>query len=136
MLTAKDIDIVAKTLWGEARGEGEQGMRAVAWVIRNRAMDDRWPDAPLKVCLQPWQFSCWNKEDPNLSKLRQLDFSDPNYARAYAVAADVLTTSTQCDPTKGANHYLARWLHNSSPPRWVRSGEKTDTIGEHVFFKL
>lgn len=34
----QDIDVVAWTLFGEARGEGRQGMVAVACVIVNRAM--------------------------------------------------------------------------------------------------
>ncbi len=36
-MTPRDLDIVAKTVWGEARGEGRKGMQAVAEVILNRA---------------------------------------------------------------------------------------------------
>ena len=32
----KDIDVLARTLWGEARGEGVRGMHAVANVIMRR----------------------------------------------------------------------------------------------------
>ena len=35
----KDRDILARTLWGEARGEGLDGQIAVAWTIRNRVFD-------------------------------------------------------------------------------------------------
>ncbi|MGG6879769.1 UNVERIFIED_CONTAM: cell wall hydrolase, partial [Pseudomonas aeruginosa] len=31
------LDTLTKTIWGEARGEGREGMIAVAWVILNRA---------------------------------------------------------------------------------------------------
>ena len=31
-----EIDVLARTLWGEARGEGTAGMQAVASVILNR----------------------------------------------------------------------------------------------------
>jgi len=31
------LDTMARTVWGEARGEGERGMEAIAWVIKNRA---------------------------------------------------------------------------------------------------
>jgi hypothetical protein len=34
--TARDIDTLARTIWGEARNQGREGMIAVAWVIRNR----------------------------------------------------------------------------------------------------
>ena len=35
-VTEKDRDILARTLWGEARGEELIGQIAVAWTIRNR----------------------------------------------------------------------------------------------------
>ena len=38
--TDKDQDILARTLWGEARGEGVAGQIAVAWSIRNRVEMD------------------------------------------------------------------------------------------------
>ncbi len=31
-----DLDIMALTVWAEARGEGPDGMAAVAWAIRQR----------------------------------------------------------------------------------------------------
>ena len=33
---SQQVDIVARTIWGEARGEGATGMQAVANVIINR----------------------------------------------------------------------------------------------------
>ena len=36
-----DRDILARTLWGEARGEGLAGQIAVACTIRNRVEDGR-----------------------------------------------------------------------------------------------
>ena len=39
--TEKDRDILGRTLWGEARGEGFAGQVAVACVIRNRVNEAR-----------------------------------------------------------------------------------------------
>ena len=39
---SEDIKIMAKTMWGEARGESEEGKIGVAWVIRNRAENPCW----------------------------------------------------------------------------------------------
>lgn len=39
----KDRDILARTLWGEVRGEGLAGQVAVAWTIRNRVFDGARP---------------------------------------------------------------------------------------------
>ena len=33
-----DMETFARTIWGEARGESEEGQAAVAWVMRNRVM--------------------------------------------------------------------------------------------------
>ena len=38
-VTEQGRDVLARTLWGEARGEGLAGMVAVAWTIRNRVDD-------------------------------------------------------------------------------------------------
>jgi spore germination cell wall hydrolase CwlJ-like protein len=40
-LAEKDRDILACTLWGEARGELLAGQIAVAWTIRNRVNDGK-----------------------------------------------------------------------------------------------
>lgn len=40
-VTEKDRDILARTLWGEARGEGKAGQIAVAWTVRSRVFDGK-----------------------------------------------------------------------------------------------
>ena len=59
---ASAINIVARTLWAEAKGEGETGMRAVASIIWNRAYSN--PENLSKICFAPKQFSCWNAVSP------------------------------------------------------------------------
>lgn len=53
------INIVARTLYMEARGEGDAGLKMVMTVIWNRAGGDK--DFFADECLRPSQFSCWNK---------------------------------------------------------------------------
>ena len=71
--TDKDRDILARTLWGEAWGESLAGQIAVAWTIRNRVNDGKdkswWGEGYGGVCQKPYQFSCWNKSDPNFAYL-------------------------------------------------------------------
>lgn len=54
-------------LWREARGESLAAKAAVLAVIRNRANDpkNRWPKTLAGVVLQPFQFSSFDKGDPN-----------------------------------------------------------------------
>ena len=72
-VTEKDRDILARTLWGEARGESLAGQIAVAWTIRNRVKDGKdkswWGEGYASVCQKPYQFSCWNRNDPNFAYL-------------------------------------------------------------------
>ena len=42
MYRSKDVDILARTIYGEARGESEIGKRAVASVILNRYKSGKW----------------------------------------------------------------------------------------------
>lgn len=54
--------VLAATLWGEGRGEGVNGMLAIAKVITSRVKKDAWgwADNPRGVVLQDDQFSCWH----------------------------------------------------------------------------
>ncbi|MDY6408142.1 MAG: cell wall hydrolase [Pseudomonadota bacterium] len=73
-----ETEILAKTLYGEARGEGISGLEAVANVILNRVKHPCWWGKSIQeVCLKPMQFSCWNTDDPNRKKLMEDLSADP-----------------------------------------------------------
>lgn len=136
-VTEKDRDILARTLWGEARGEELTGQIAVAWTIRNRVFDGTakswWGEGYAGVCLKAWQFSCWNKNDPNyayLSGAKPIPFRELAQAK---IAADHVIAGTAPDPTNGATHYYATTM--AKPPTWAKSAKQTLKLGHHVFFK-
>lgn len=74
----KDSDILAlaQTLWGEARGEDDEGMKAVCCTIINRFNSGKWFAGKTieDTCKMPYQYSCWNKSDPNRPKLLRLTY--------------------------------------------------------------
>lgn len=130
-------DVVARTLWGEARGEGIAGQIAVAWVIRNRVHDTHarswWGEGYIGVCRRPWQFSCWNLHDPNypyVSGARPI--APAQWAQALAVAEQVVAGRV-ADPTDGATHYHA--VNLCPPPAWTKGANCTLVLGGHAFFK-
>ncbi len=130
------VYVAAYTIWGEARGESSEGRAAVAWVIRNRLEDKRWPNNAVDVCLQPRQFSCWNPSDKNVAKLATVGWEDKRLKEAFAIAAITLLTDLTADASSGANHYLHyRWAQER-PPRWYRESKVTDKIGRHIFLQL
>ncbi len=114
--TQADLDDAARTVWAEARGEGDLGMVAVACVLVNRWRKPCWwsrdkgddiPDDTLQaVCRDPWQFSCWNLNDPNREKLLALSAADPMFRRAMVVVLQAIDIAgTDKDPSRGATHY-------------------------------
>ncbi len=59
--------LLARCIWGEARGEPIQGKLAVAHVVLNRVKAQSYYGKTIRdVILKPWQFSCFNENDPNL----------------------------------------------------------------------
>lgn len=136
-VTEKDRNILARTLWGEARGESLAGQIAVAWTIRNRVNDgvskSWWGEGYAGVCQKPYQFSCWNKTDPNyqfLIGMKQIPLRELAQAR---IVADQVIDGKVPDPTGGANHYYA--IAMKTPPAWAAKAKQTLKLGGHVFFK-
>ena len=83
----EDFDKAVRTVWGEARGEPEDGQRAVASVILNRARSAGM--SPTDVVLAKGQFEPWG------SKRAQLDALDPNSADYQRIAATIRALKRQ-----------------------------------------
>lgn len=130
---AGELTTFAQTLWGEARGEGVEGMEAVACVIMNRFRTRyRGRDSVAAVCLDPKQFSCWLRGDPNRRKLEQIVRTpDATYLEAEQIAARALKGGL-IDVTQGARHYYATTM--SVPPDWARGKIACFSLGRHLFF--
>ena len=92
-ISDNDLTIMAKTIWGEARGESQQGQEAVAWVIRNRAQRGGWWGNSIReVCLKDQQFSCWNNNDQNRAKMDALSSDDSQLRRMKSIAKGISMT--------------------------------------------
>lgn len=127
------MDILARTLWGEARGEGEKGMEAVACVILNRVHKPRWWGRNIdQVCQKPWQFSCWNDNDPNRDKLLEVTKDDPQFKTALEIQEKAVTGGLP-DFTNGATSYFDRRM--KEPPKWALGRKPCFTLGHHIFYE-
>ncbi len=125
------VDILAKTVWGEARGEPPEGREAVASVIVNRAARRPaawWGSTIKEVCLKPWQFSCWNENDPNRALLDSAheteEFGEIERIAQLAVEGNLT------DLTDGATHYHTRNIN----PHWSANKQPCAEIGDHKFY--
>lgn len=127
-------DLLARILWGEARGEGELGMQAVACVVMNRARNPRWWGRDVAtVCLAPQQFSCASATDPNLSKLLAVTAADPAFRDDLAIADEALAGALR-DITNRADHYLVSSIQDRTA--WAKGRRPVAVIGRHSFFRL
>ena len=125
--------IVALTLLGEARGEGNMGMYAVGCVIQKRA-DER-NLTPAKVCRQPYQFSIWNAGKGKVKKESELYYlwKSPSAPYARQLARHICKGHRLVQKTTGnANHYCTLECN----PYWAKKRKPVKIIGNHKFYKL
>lgn len=117
---------VALTILAEARGEGLQGMAAVACVISQRAKDRG--ITPKEVCLQRKQFSCWNgKTEADLAHLHASEMAP------WALYLEKSIMHMNRAKIGYADHYYADYV---KPPYWATGQQPVAKIGRHIFFKL
>lgn len=138
---AAEIDVVdahwmALTMWGEARGGGEEAMRAVGHVIANRSRAGLQGRYVTETVSEAFQFSCWNPGDPNQEAMLNVE-SLPRDGRDHAMwlaarrlAGEILAGSS-ADPTGGALFYHSIAVS----PRWSQGVPPTVRIGAHLFFR-
>ena len=127
----REIDLLARTIYGEARGEGENGMQAVANVIMNRVNSGRWYGKTIEeVVLKPYQFSCWNEKDPNRRVIMEVTEQNAVFKKAKDIARRA-AEDTLPDTTGGATHYHAA----SITPYWAGEMAQTVKIGNHIFYR-
>lgn len=127
------VDTLARTLWGEARGQGLDGMAGVANVVTNRVnYPGWWGTGWVGVCIAPKQFSCWNDNDPNRARLLRVTAEDPQFRDCLLIARAAIAGELR-DRTQGANHYHATGI---AVPKWARGKKPTTTIGDHRFYRI
>ncbi len=130
-----DVELLARTIYGEARGEKVRGKEAVACVIFNRLKRSRecggywWGDSLGGVCLKPWQFSCWNEGDPNLKKISSVTPENKTFQASIRIARRA-AAGTIDDPTGGATHYHVKGVY----PPWAKDKAPSAEIGRHLFY--
>jgi N-acetylmuramoyl-L-alanine amidase len=118
--------IVALTILAEARGEGRDGMGAVAAVISQRAINRNL--TPEQVCLQKWQFSCWNgKGESDLAHL----YKSPQAEFALYLEKNIDRINRA--KVNFADHYYADYIN---APYWAKGKKPVKVIGQHKFYRL
>lgn len=131
LLTLSSIDLMARTIYGEARGESTAGQEAVANVIINRLKKQGWYGKTIhEVILKPYQFSCWLENDPNFNILLSIHLK---LDKQIEIATKAIKLEL-IDNTNGATHYHTKQI----VPDWIKNPDrmrKTVEIGNHIFYR-
>lgn len=114
-----NIDLLARAIHGEARGEPYTGMVAVGAVILNRVDSPNFPSTVAGVVYQKGAFDAVSDGQINLT---------PN-EQSYNAARDAMNG---WDPTGGAIYYFNP---ATATNKWIWSRPLTITIGKHRFCK-
>lgn len=115
----RDIELIARTVYGEARGEPYIGQVAVAAVVLNRVESEKFPNTPSAVIFQPMAFTAvadgqiWLTPNETAKKATQ----------------DALNG---WDPSGGALYYFNPATATS---KWIWSRPQIKQIGKHIFCK-
>ncbi len=114
-----DVQLLARAINGEARGEPYEGQVAVGAVILNRVRDSRFPNTIAGVIYQPGAFTAVSDGQINVP-------IDEN-STVVKAARDALNG---WDPTDGAVYYFNP---NTATNKWIWSRPLIKTIGKHRF---
>ena len=113
----RDMELLARLVYAEGRGEPYEGQVAIAAVVLNRVASSEFPNTVREVIYAPNAFSPLN--DGHLSRT-----SNASTRKAVQEAVNGK------DPTNGSLYFFNP---NTATSRWIWSREKTVVIGNHTF---
>lgn len=119
--SSSDIQLMARAINGEARGEPYEGQVAVGAVILNRVKDSRFPNTISGVIYEPGAFTAVSDGQIN-SKISE-------DSTVYKAAQDAMNG---WDPTGGCVYYFNP---STATNKWIWSRPLVKTIGKHRFCK-
>jgi N-acetylmuramoyl-L-alanine amidase len=119
--SSSDIQLMARAINGEARGEPYEGQVAVGAVILNRVKSSQFPNTIAGVIYQSGAFTAVSD-----GQINQPIAED---STVYKAARDAMNG---WDPTSGCIYYFNP---NTATNKWIWSRPLVKTIGKHRFCK-
>ena len=118
---------LARMIFGEARSCEDLERVAVGYTAVNRANDGKkWNGETVKeAVLKPWQYSCFNENDPNREKLMNPQMYDEKSFRECLDIARGVLSGERKDVSEGATHYFNPQY---ARPDWASKLEKIGKI--------
>jgi len=116
-VTPDELELLARIIHAEARGEDFEGQVAVAAVVLNRVASPQFPHSIREVIYQPGAFTAVDDNQIMLTPDEQ----------AYEAAQAALEGE---DPTDGALYY---YNPKTATDKWIKTRPVVRQIGNHVF---
>ena len=116
-----DIQLMARAINGEARGEPYEGQVAVGAVILNRVKSSQFPNTIAGVIYQRGAFTAVADG--------QINVPIEEGSSVYKAAKDAMNG---WDPTGGCIYYFNP---DTATNKWIWSRPQVKTIGKHIFCK-
>lgn len=116
-----DVQLIARAINGEARGEPYEGQVAVGAVILNRVKSSKFPNTIAGVIYQSGAFTAVSDG--------QINVPIASNSTVVKAAQDALNG---WDPTGGAIYYFNP---NTATNKWIWSRPQIKAIGNHIFCK-
>ena len=116
-----NVQLLARAINGEARGETYEGQVAVGAVILNRVAHSSFPNTIAGVIYQPGAFTAGSDG--------QINVAIEESSTVVKAARDALNG---WDPTEGAIYYFNP---DTATNKWIWSRPLIKTIGKHRFCK-
>ncbi|RZJ98536.1 MAG: cell wall hydrolase [Brevundimonas sp.] len=128
---SRDLDCLTQAAYYEARGEGRDGMRAVAQVVLNRVRHPAFPKSVCGVVFQgagrrtgcQFSFTCDGSMRGRVNRAA--------WDRARAVASSALSGSVY-----GAVGNATHFHTTGVSPQWRNSLIRVSQVGDHLFYRF
>ena len=128
---SRDLDCLTQAVYYEARGEGRDGMRAVAQVVLNRVRHPAFPKSVCGVVFQgagrrtgcQFSFTCNGSMRGNVNRVA--------WDRSRAVASSALSGAVYGN-VGNATHFHTTGVS----PQWRNSLIRVGQVGDHLFYRF
>jgi len=118
-ISEREMELLARLVYAEGRGEPYEGQVAIAAVVLNRVASPQFPNTVQEVIFAPHAFS--PVQGGHLSSL-----ADDSTRKAVREAV------SGADPTSGSLYFFNP---NTATSKWIWSRKQTVRIANHIFAK-
>ncbi|MCP3681585.1 MAG: cell wall hydrolase [bacterium] len=140
-MTYSRKQLIAMTMYGEARGQSLNGQILVGFTLMNRWKHPnprRYGKTLHDICWKREQFDCWKKGNVNYKKMHKamqtlIDMGVSKRMEQCMYLSSGVLTGHILDISKGANHFYAT---KTKKPFWAKGHTPCVIEGDHAFYKL